>query len=238
MLGYQHTPGELVLGEPHPSGNFPLPKTRTLHDAGGRLSRSLLESFSAEIDAFFGKPVTRHLHPSRTLDVATACRHCGRPRDVSARVAEENPFCAECLPERISRRAAAMEYPMNKTEPTKGPHAWPIITRRDRARDAIEAIERQAAAEATLRPGYAPPPGISLHHWRAMLERVRALGDVPDLDALAEFVGGRLLGMCDACGRHVDVVARLEQHESQFDICLPCAESVTAQLRAAQEKKT
>ncbi len=30
------------------------------------------------------------------------CRYCGGPHRVSARVAEENPFCSTCLPERIA----------------------------------------------------------------------------------------------------------------------------------------
>lgn len=35
-----------------------------------------------------------------------ACRYCGRAHPVSDYVAEESPFCATCLPERIAKRAA------------------------------------------------------------------------------------------------------------------------------------
>ena len=34
------------------------------------------------------------------------CAYCGGPHAVSARVAEESPFCTGCLHERIARRAA------------------------------------------------------------------------------------------------------------------------------------
>jgi hypothetical protein len=33
------------------------------------------------------------------------CRHCKGPHPVSDAVAQENPFCAACLPERVARRA-------------------------------------------------------------------------------------------------------------------------------------
>ena len=32
------------------------------------------------------------------------CPHCGRPYRVSARVAEESPFCSLCLLERVAAR--------------------------------------------------------------------------------------------------------------------------------------
>jgi len=34
-----------------------------------------------------------------------ACLHCGGPHPVSDRVAEESPFCATCLPERVRLRS-------------------------------------------------------------------------------------------------------------------------------------
>ncbi len=36
------------------------------------------------------------------------CLYCGGPHPVSARVAEENPFCSTCLPERISLKTQSV----------------------------------------------------------------------------------------------------------------------------------
>ena len=40
--------------------------------------------------------------------MARKCAYCGGPHRVSARVAEENPFCNACLPERVERRASQL----------------------------------------------------------------------------------------------------------------------------------
>jgi hypothetical protein len=37
------------------------------------------------------------------------CAYCCGPHPVSDRVAEENPFCASCLHERVGARAALIE---------------------------------------------------------------------------------------------------------------------------------
>lgn len=36
-----------------------------------------------------------------------SCAYCRRPHDVSDAVAEENPFCRVCLPERVQKRASS-----------------------------------------------------------------------------------------------------------------------------------
>jgi hypothetical protein len=43
--------------------------------------------------------------PRKATSITRKCRYCGGPHAVSERVAEENPFCNACLPERVSRRA-------------------------------------------------------------------------------------------------------------------------------------
>jgi hypothetical protein len=36
------------------------------------------------------------------------CLYCGEPHPVSAQVAEENPFCSACLPERIALKTQSI----------------------------------------------------------------------------------------------------------------------------------
>ncbi len=41
---------------------------------------------------------------SKVAELRRRCAYCSRPHPVSARVAEESPFCARCLPERVAAR--------------------------------------------------------------------------------------------------------------------------------------
>jgi hypothetical protein len=43
---------------------------------------------------------------SNQRKIERPCPYCGRPYRVSARVAEESPFCSVCLPERVAQREA------------------------------------------------------------------------------------------------------------------------------------
>lgn len=45
-------------------------------------------------------------HPMM-LEVVRHCRHCHREMNVTKGIYEQNPFCAECLPERLQSQQAA-----------------------------------------------------------------------------------------------------------------------------------
>lgn len=42
------------------------------------------------------------------LEVMRRCKHCKREMRVSLREYDENPFCQECLPERLEKSSAGL----------------------------------------------------------------------------------------------------------------------------------
>lgn len=57
LEGYQHQPGALELVCPDERGTNFMMNTKTLHE-GGRLSRRLVDTHRAEIEAFLGRSLT------------------------------------------------------------------------------------------------------------------------------------------------------------------------------------
>lgn len=67
--------------------------------------------------AFYKKPMSK---PARTL---VRCPHCQRERFASARAFAENPYCAECLHERVALRG-----PVAGVAVLEGPNGmWTIM---------------------------------------------------------------------------------------------------------------
>lgn len=73
LTGYQSVPGALELVTPA-SRVGDIPRTKTLYKEGGRLSVAIIRRFKAEIDDFFGVPITDGINSTTTLVVQEVAR--------------------------------------------------------------------------------------------------------------------------------------------------------------------
>jgi hypothetical protein len=120
-----------------------------------------------------GRPAKPETKPKRLVERVNRCQFCNREMNVPGDEYAENPFCAECLPERMGRSGGHPTPPIGTVvaiDVIDGIYPAIIV-----GYNAGGAIVEDARGRTSIRPGLdMPKPGTALYRAAQLLARDRS----------------------------------------------------------------